>query len=266
MSGRHVVAQRLVDFWRKELYTDDNGNKMHPEDREILLEKTAISCGEGDFANPVALHLRLTPVPYVGNLTKADIFLAVKNPTVGPQDYTDNKEPDFKEPDFQKLLENNLHQEKVDYCFALNPACPWESWAKYYQSLFRSFVKECAENSRVFSKMPNPKASVWEELKSRVAILELLPYYSKNAPNLVEPDFKPALPSISAAREFLRTVAEHEPKEETLILCRWIRTPMLWGIPESRVEVITTMQGMCPRSKLALCQHLEKRPSAHSVN
>ena len=94
MSGRQVVAQRLVDFWKKELYTDDNGNKVHPEDKEtILVEGTAISCGEGDFANRIALHLKLLPVPYVGNLTKADIFLAVINPTVGPQDYPDNKEP-----------------------------------------------------------------------------------------------------------------------------------------------------------------------------
>ena len=94
MSGRHVVAQRLVDFWKKELYTDDKDNKLHPEDKEmILLRRTAIACGEGDPANPVALHLRLTPVPYVGNLTKADIFLAMINPGLGPQDYADNGKP-----------------------------------------------------------------------------------------------------------------------------------------------------------------------------
>lgn len=257
MSGRHVVAQRLVDFWMEGRYTDDK-RKVHPEDN--LPPGTAIACGKGDLQNGVqsALHLSLTPVPYVGNLTKADIFLAVINPTVGPQDYTDNKEPDF-----QELLKKTLRQE-LDYCFALDPACPWESWAKYYQSLFRRFVEECAEASPAFCKMSNPKGSVREELKSRVAILELLPYYSKKIPGLAEPGFEPVLPSISAAREFLREIAEREPKEEVLILCRWIRTPRRWGIPESRVEVITTQKGMCERSKIALRKHLEKRPAGRT--
>jgi hypothetical protein len=119
------------------------------------------------------------------------------------QDYTDNKESDF-----QQLLKKNFCRE-LDYCFALDADCRW-GWACYYRRFFRTFARECAQASPAFSKMPNPEGCVWEELKSCVAILELLPYYSPEAPRLVNRDFTPELPSIRAAREFLGNVAERE--------------------------------------------------------
>lgn len=238
-----MSINQLIKFWGKTTVTT-RGFKIHPEDKEVLFSwlkngnRTANAANEG---RPGALHLSLSPVPYVGNLEKADIFLAMTNPTVGGQDYEDNKKPAFR-----RMLRTNLDQDNVESCFALDAA--WRSWSDYYRRLFGRFVRDYARTSGRFKDIPQPQQQVWSELGARTASLELVPYHSKTATDLTQTKLYKTLPSALAAQSALREIADRS-EEKALIICRWKKGPERWGINQARCVVACSRGGLCERTR-----------------
>jgi hypothetical protein len=235
-----MSISRLIEFWAEKSITDPEGFKIHPKDKKVLsswLEngnRTAIAADEG---RPGALHLSLSPVPYVGNLRTADIFLAMTNPTVGEPDYVDNKKPAFR-----RMLQANLDQNNVVSCFALDAT--WPSWSNYYRRFFGRFVSDYARISEISEQ------EVWSELGSRLAILELVPYYSKTATDLTQTKLYKTLPSALFAQSALQEIAANRPEGKALIICRWKKGPERWGITdEARCVVAGCRGGLCKQSK-----------------
>lgn len=194
-----------VDNWIR-FWQNHDGSGYHGEDRKIMkefwtgqfeIDNSAIpdfrSCKDFQLKKKDRglLHPRLRPVPYVGNVRTATLILAMLNPTVGCEDYQDDERSDFHE-----LLRANLRQENAPECFAVDKTslASAPSWSRYYCSVFNRTVQETAKSVQCKEK------DVWAELKRCLAILELVPYYSKNGSMLLpKPNWYEKLPSVQHA-------------------------------------------------------------------
>jgi hypothetical protein len=258
----------LIAFWSALPIADAQGRYIHRRDETIITPWTAevparaaVAQVEEDLAvRNGALHLTLSPVPYVGNLRSADVFLAMINPTVGWQDYVDHAQPAFHE-----LLKANLHQD-LDHCFALDPAVA-VSWSSYYRRMFNQFVRDYARTSDRFTILRDRRCNtlsdleqkVWAELQRRMAILELIPYYSQTADKLLESNLHLQLASALAARRALQDVAKESP-EDAFIICKWKLGPDRWGIPRTRCSVAGSRMGLDMKTKMKLRRFLDRNP------
>jgi hypothetical protein len=153
-----------------------------PGDQETLNDsKTPISSmrdfadwhSDKDFGQrpPHELQAGLLPVPYVGDLRKARIFLLTLNPGFEPLDlYGEHTNRDFK-----KDLVHNLTQSSLDseYPFlTLNPKNSWHGGYKYWSKRF-SDLTAFFQTER--------KCSFRQSLAfiaQNVAVMEAAPYHS----------------------------------------------------------------------------------------
>ncbi len=115
------------------------------------------------------------------------------NPSVGYADYCTNADPAFR-----NALACTLKQDFADgenTCLALNPQyCCGNSWFYYYERLLRPTLRQYAETQRV------NYGQALVNLSRRLAILELVPYYSANARQITKP-FLSRLTSAQKAQE-----------------------------------------------------------------
>lgn len=173
------------------------------------------------------LHCDLGGVPYVGNLNTACIFLLMVNPTVCETDYEDYDS-------FTELFDKNREQ-VLEYCFAIDKNGP-DGWRPYYcNSVFGNLFKDLSDLDRV-------------KLRSNLAILELVPYFSKNASLItglrivegrrnyrmkhvpvIEVSATTGLPSAGYA---LRAVKEIASKRDNLIITRWKTGAKRWQLKD----------------------------------
>lgn len=129
--------------------------------------------GSDLFGDPYdkKLHIGLTPVPFIGNLRKASIYLFMLNPGLSPSDYIQGKIPEFNE-----IHINNLQQKgNEEYPFyQLNPAICSHPGYNYWIKKLKAVIEKIktAEDIR------------WLEaqklLSKKIALLELIPYHSKS--------------------------------------------------------------------------------------
>lgn len=231
-----MSVKDLVDFWSKSFTSNRQGHWIHPIDEPILtawIAKGRRTASLDDIANRSGrLHLGLRPVPYVGNLQSADIIIAMINPTATPKDYSDARDPAFR-----KLLQDNINQ-KVPNCFALDQNSPATAWCQYYRSIFNRFVREYSLSN------DKPQEIIWKCLMERIAIMELIPYYSQRANLLIDEDMHNRLPSAIAAKKALRELASN-PADDNLIIFRWPNGAQRWDVPNWTIS--ETRNGLPPR-------------------
>lgn len=74
MSDSPSSVDDLIGFWQTcRTDFESGGSKVHPDDRRLI---------DGELNNH-SFHLGLWPVPYVGNLRTAKVFVLMKNPGYG---------------------------------------------------------------------------------------------------------------------------------------------------------------------------------------
>lgn len=113
------------------------------------------------------LHLGLVPVPYLGNLAEADIFLLMLNPGLSPGDYF--AEDHF--PEYRDLLFQQLSQMAHPGFLFLDPKFAWHPGGQYWLARFRDLA----------ISLIGPAGSFRDALRllsEHVACLELVPYHS----------------------------------------------------------------------------------------
>jgi hypothetical protein len=153
----------------------------------------------------------LGAMPFVGNIRTASIFLLMINPGVSCKDYTDRLNEET-----QRLFAANKRQEKCETCFALKPGgpCGWEPY--YRRRVFGALLSEYgtrAEDAREF-------------LAERLAILELVPYYSQKARLIKTRKLHQRLPTTLLAR---RAACELASDPHNLVITRWLGEEW-WGL------------------------------------
>ena len=223
-----------------------------PGDKKILNEsKTPISSirdfidwhSDKDFGQrlPHELQAGLLPVPFVGDLRKARVFLLTLNPGFEPLDlYSEDTNADFK-----KDLVHNLTQSSLDseYPFlTLNPKHSWHGGYKYWGKRFSDLIaffqteRKCSfRQSLAF-------------IAQNMAVLEAVPYHSTS--------FKVSHKTI-ATMESWKAIRSYVHKElipralEEKILLIVLRANWFWNLDAS-TNVIIYKQSEAIGSSLSL--------------
>lgn len=119
------------------------------------------------------LHLGLTPLPFVGNMMHASIYILLLNPGLHPSDYYG----EYEVPGFRKALLENLKQRiapnRCPFIF-LDPEFSWHSGFDWWH---RKLSRVIEHLSRVWSVS---FAEARRRLGSQLAAIELVPYHSAN--------------------------------------------------------------------------------------
>ncbi|MCX7353399.1 MAG: hypothetical protein NTY59_00935 [Alphaproteobacteria bacterium] len=227
----------LIRFWRD--FAPRNGSPhVHPDDTDLFLKKGRgildLPCANfrqfvrserfGNFSDN-QFHLSLLPVPYAGDLRRADIFILLLNPGFNFVDYyAEYESRRFRSRLLQNLRQKN-HEAKFPFLY-LDPSFCWHSGFAWWEGKFREVGKLLAEQRYEGSYL-----AALKELSRRVAAIELVPYHSTSfaAHKLVEQ----GLPSSVAAQSFVKSslFPRAAAGEVTIIATRRTRD---WGLAAMR--------------------------------
>ncbi|MEJ2751055.1 MAG: hypothetical protein P8183_24590, partial [Anaerolineae bacterium] len=127
------------------------------------------------FGNPQdkSLHLGLLPLPYIGDLKNANIFILMLNPGIHVGDYLVGER---QYSHFRQLMLRNIRQEEfeTEYPFLfLNPEHSWHPGFEYFHARFDNLAWEIKDE---VGSYPNALSL----LAKNIACLELIPYPSKS--------------------------------------------------------------------------------------
>jgi hypothetical protein len=246
------IAHDLIEGW--QTCNLESPPYLFPGDSLEMLK--GFTCDYHDFDEyvtsrdfgqaPTRLHTGLLPVPYVGNLAGASIYILMLNPGFSPGDY-------FAEqynPEFKQAITHNLRQENGNETYPfifLNPRFAWHPGFGYWHKRFRPIIQALA------GQRGESYQQAMSQVAQSVACLELLPYHSKSfgAGKLLAKK----LPSVEAMRSFVHDVVVPKANDDkaTVIVTRSARK---WGLPESKN--ILVYKGVQARSAHLTQQSQEK--------
>lgn len=172
--------------------------------------------GDPDFckSGDKRLHLGLIPVPFMGDMRKASVYILMLNPGLGPGDYFECRVPSLR----QALLANlrQEHMTGVTPFVYLDPQFAWHGGFAYWHQKLKRVIEELAE-SRCMS-LADARAT----LGSKLAVVQLVPYHS----TVSNPKALKQLSSVRLAQDFVRqTVAKRvRARDAIVIVTRQVKT------------------------------------------
>ena len=242
----------LVSFWKEDgALLEDQLSAVHVRDESLLAEQPCVSnitkTTHSDYFKTGhrdgKLHLNLLPVPYVGRLSSADIFLLMINPVVSQDDY-ETEQLSF----YRQLWQANLDQTcETNFAFSGDQRT---SWSAYYRRKFGRFAKDSVRKGRSLE-------SIYEDLGKRLAIIELVPYYSQNATLIDQKKLSLNLSSAGQVLSAVSKLAKGPWNNSPLIIVNWKSGPSRWNLVTSeRILCCNSRQGLTKEVKAALKKHL----------
>ncbi len=183
MNTPNTSFHKLIKGWRT--CKSDNSPYLFPGD-EFLLDKKYqqhwqnissfkeyIESREFGSRTQKKLHLGLIPIPYLGNLKNATIFILMLNPGLAAGDFhAEENNDNYKKTLFENLYQNNLDN---DYpFFALNPSFSWHPGFGYWHKKLGQVIRKLAHRRKT------SHLEALSILAKDLACLELVPYHSKS--------------------------------------------------------------------------------------
>ncbi len=204
------------------------------EDREILLSDRSArnivtysgwreAHARPDFGAPGdrRLHLGLLPIPFVGSLRTADIYVLLLNPGLGSTDYFG----EYERPEFRRHRLATLRQRfgRAQPFGELDPRFAWHGGYSWWHQKLSSVIQQLADHRDLSF------AEARAHLGRRLAAIELLPYHSTSFRDGGQ--WLRRLPSVQLARSFVHDTVLPKVKrgEATLIVTR---KAALWQLPK----------------------------------
>jgi hypothetical protein len=128
-----------------------------------------------DFGNKdcTQFHLGLLPQPFVGNLSKASIFILMLNPGFSVGDYYAL----HHSPAYAAAIKRNLSQQNESDefpFFFLDPQFAWTSGGQWWQSRLHSIAAELMRLNGITLQQ------ALRHISQHVACLEMFPYHSRS--------------------------------------------------------------------------------------
>jgi|HubBroStandDraft_1064217.scaffolds.fasta_scaffold156540_2 hypothetical protein len=250
--------QSLAGFWSDFSDNCHQPPYIHPKDKDDR-SLDAYLKGNRDLRDPLNFnsfvessrfdpkdehfHFSLLPVPYTGNLEKADVFILLLNPSLAPSDYYG----EYEHPTFEKALQQSLKQDfhGVEYPFLyLNPLFCWHHGYRWWEAKLRDVVQTVAKEQHKGRYLDALKA-----VSRRVAAVDLVPYHSahfRGGAGMIN------LPSTKAARDWVHGCLAVRAKEgkAVIVVARQCRE---WGLDEIKDHIV------CYNSSEARAAHLTSK-------
>ena len=175
-----------------------------------------------DFCAPndQRLHLGLLPIPFMGDMLNASIYVLMLNPGLSPCDYYG----ECQVPTFRQALLANLRQEplkEVMPFISLDPQFAWHSGFDYWHGKLRKVIQKLKEARKTTF------AEARSELGAKLAVVQLVPYHSASFTD--SGGLLDCLPSVQLARKFVQeTVATRVRAKQAIAIVarqaeRWCR-------------------------------------------
>ncbi len=135
-----------------------------------------VASGDVWHADDKRLHIGLVPVPFIGHLETASIFVLTLNPRVAPCNYfAETQRPQFEDKAFLDALLCNLAQQNAadTYPFMwLNPQFAWHPGFEYWVGATSKILTQLEAHG-----MTRSQAALC--LARKLAVLQLIPYPSR---------------------------------------------------------------------------------------
>lgn len=226
----------LVTFWSK--FDFQRKPYIHPDDKEMfgddpvftdrgeLNHRSFVQSDRFGSVGDKAFHLSLLPVPYIGDLRCAEIFVLLLNPGLGLSDYQADEDAVHT-----RMLRRTLEQDLsgVEFPFmSLNPDFAWSGGFQWWEKKLRGLIQRIAEIKQ------------WSYLESmrfvstKLAAIEMVPYHSRN---YHAGHMDKELPSAIAARKFVRE--EIARRNVRIIVTRAVQR---WGLPKKAIVAYSNAQ------------------------
>jgi hypothetical protein len=218
--------------------------------------------GTPDFGAPgdKRLHLGLLPMPFLGDLRNASIYLLMLNPGLGPYDYY----AEWKVFDYRRALIATLKQgvrtDRVPFIF-LEPQFGWHGGFRYWHDKLKGVIQRLAD--QIWGV---PFAEARRCLAAEIACVQLFPYRSVR---FTATGAWRDLESVRLARSFVaREVFERRVENGDAIAIA-MRGVGEWNLPEHpRVIRYSNVEARAARltpdtpGGKAILEHLsERRPT-----
>lgn len=209
MSKQVTALKRLIEHWHG--FDATTAPLVHPADA-------------GHIPSLDGFALDLLPYPFVGDITRADVWVLMLNSNVGKDDRADEAKPAF-----HRRLLANLAQDftGLDHPFlSLDPALAGTGTNLYYEGRngFGHLMRTYA------AKAGLPLESARMAITQRVAVLQLFPYRStegKAASKLSD-----VLPSARLAWEAAHEAVNDEHSKRLVVIPRCAPD---WGFPYDKI-------------------------------
>jgi hypothetical protein len=206
---RSVGAENLVRFWKEFKFSPFEGSYVHPKDRTQIekIEKFKRARSGKDSFERNCFRLSLCPVPYVGDIRQAKVFVLMTNPGYdGAEDIIENC---LKMRD---ALERNLYQKfsNVEHpMWCLDSAYGAHPGANYWKTKLKSYLD-------------------FDNLSRDLCVIQHVPYHSielRVGKRVYD------LPSCVMVREFVRdSLLPLATQDEPEILLIAVRQVANWGL------------------------------------
>ena len=234
------MTDGLIEFWgkcdlgKKPYFHQEDERALFKRDDELVMKRPVATYAdymngpEFSHLESAKFHLSLLPIPYGGNLDKAEIVLFLLNPGLSHTDYYG----ELQCPDYRGALERNLRQDfsKTDFPFLwLNPEFSWHSGFVYWEKKLRDILQIIADK-----KYQRCYLKALRDLAQKIAMIELVPYHSTkfSAGGLIK-DLASAQRAIEYAQNKLMPAASTGQK--TLIVLRQSKS---WKISSNNSHTI----------------------------
>lgn len=185
--------------------------------------------GSSDFGTTTnQLHLGLLPLPYVGNLSRSDIFILLLNPGFRAGDYyVEQHSAEYRAAILRSVFQENEADEYP--FFFLDPRFSWTGGGIWWQDKLRDITQALVQHQNLSYQ------EALRHISRRVSCLELLPYHSKSYG--VKTRISSKLTSVRLIRDFAQTClsAKASQGEITIIVTR---KAVEWGLTESDNTVV----------------------------
>jgi hypothetical protein len=139
-------------------------------DLTVRIEDWSSYINNPNFGAPETkqLNVDLLPMPYVGDLESATIYLLMLNPGLAPSDYYG----EHMVPEYRSALLWNLRQVPGSEFIFLNPAFSWHGGFLYWHAKLGKLIGQLA------NELHCTYGEARELMQKRVAAVELVPYHS----------------------------------------------------------------------------------------
>ena len=164
--------------------------------------------GAPDFckSDDKRLHLGLIPVPFLGDMLNASIYVLMLNPRLGPGDYFE-----YKVPSLRRALIANLRQKRIPGVMpfvCLDPRFAWHSGFGYWDRKLKRVMEALAASKGM------SLADARSTLGSKLAVVQLVPYHSAASNQKAL-----QLSSVDLAKDFVRRrVAKRVRAQKAIVI------------------------------------------------
>ncbi len=174
----------LINFWKElDIRNLKNEQKpfVHPDDEAIFENNYTTINNYNDYINNPnfrpddnKFHLNLIPIPYIGNIEDAKVYILMLNPGFGILDYFAESNEKVREALIYNLEQNKTILDSQYPFIFLNPEFLWHGGGQYWEKRLKDLIDE----AQIPSKGPYVKKLSY--IAKKIAVLQFIPYHSKS--------------------------------------------------------------------------------------